>query len=126
MSSRDVAASDRIARRMLDVATRSGELELGHPDNANDANTPRWRIDSQWIEFSCGCRAERCYELCVVPIPGDPIIFGNLPEQAVYDSVCDQHGASMNMFVRFAGYSTFDQWKRDRKHLLLGRTYARP
>lgn len=120
MPARDPAATDRIASRMMETAIRTGELEQGHPDNANDAHTPRWRIDSRWIEFACGCRAQRCLELCALPIPGDPIIFGNLPEQAVYDSVCDLHAASMNTFVRFAGYSTFDQWKRDRKHLLMG------
>ena len=33
-------------------------------------------------------------------------------------------GGGMNVYVRFGGYSTFDQWRRDRRHLLFGRTKA--
>ena len=47
---------------------------------------PRWKVGAKWIEFECGCRAERVDKL-VSPKPWDPIIFVGLPEQAVYDSV---------------------------------------
>jgi hypothetical protein len=50
------------------------------------------------------------------------VIFRGLPEQAVYDYVCDRHGPGMNKIVRFSGYLDFGQWRRTRKHLLMGRT----
>ncbi len=128
--SKDVAAYDRIAGRMADTyadAAKVGQVgadEGAHPDLVRDPWQPRWRIDAGWIEFECGCRAERC------PFPGDdvdmgdPIIFAGLPEQAVYDFVCDRHAPGMNVHVRFGRFATFDQWRRNRKHLLMGRTTA--
>lgn len=119
---RDVGAADRIARRMHDLAANHNRLDEGHPDLPPDPWQPRWRVDAKWIEFECGCRAERCLRLGVVPEDSDPIIFRNLPEQAVYDEVCGRHGPGMNKYVHFGQYVTFQQWKRARRHLLMGRT----
>lgn len=112
--------ADLLLRRMEQRATILGQ---GDPDGFMDCpypNEPRWRIDSRWIEFECGCRAERCMEL-TLPRKSDPIIFRDLPEQAVYDYVCHKHNPSMNKRVKFMGYETFDQWKRDRRATLMGR-----
>ena len=117
---RDHKALDSIAQRMYSQAAFVGEVESGHPDLVKDPWQPRWRIDSQWIEFECGCRCERVRSLAVPRKNGDAIIFENLPEQAVYDFVCHRHHPGMNKIVRFSGFVDFDQWKRTRKHLLMG------
>lgn len=118
---RDPKARDRVAARMLSLAERAGAVDLGHPDLPNDDGEPRWRIDGAWIEFECGCRGARCPALYAVPVPGDPIIFAGLPEQAVYDAPCSLHAERMGAYVRFAGFPTFADWRRNRFHLLLGR-----
>ena len=62
---RDPGALDSIARRMADgyaQAAQAGavsEDEAGDPNLIRDPWQPRWRIDAQWVEFECGCRAER-------------------------------------------------------------------
>ena len=125
---RDPGALDSIARRMADgyaQAAQAGavsEDEAGDPNLIRDPWQPRWRIDAQWVEFECGCRAERARPLRCEYVPGDAVIFQGQPEQAVYDFVCHRHGPGMNVIVKFAGYADFAQWKRSRKHLLLGRT----
>ena len=120
---RDREARGRVERRILGLAAQAGpdEAAIGG-DLVPDKVERPWTIDLRWVVFSCGCRAERMRVLAVPAHPGDPIIFRGLPEQAVYDSVCHFHGAGMNKMVRFSGFSTFDQWKRTRKHLLMGRT----
>lgn len=78
----------------------------------------RWRVDEKWIEFECGCRAERNRHLHGAQ-PWEPIIFVGLPEQAVYDFVCSTHNAGMN--VRFMGHFVdFGQWHRERRKKLMG------
>ena len=125
---RDTGAYDRIAGRMAanyGAAAAQGAVapdEAGDPNLVRDPWQPRWRIDAQWIEFECGCRCERAFPLAVPQAVGDPVIFKDEPEQAVYDSVCARHGAGMNVMVRFGGFADFAQWKRMRKHLLMGRT----
>jgi len=116
---RDRDAVDRIAGRMRGVATAGGvdDLQL-----ERDPWQPRWRIDAGWVEFECGCRCERMRRLACEYLAGDAVIFRGLPEQAVYDFVCHRHAPGMNKIVHFSGYADFGQWKRERKHLLLGRT----
>jgi hypothetical protein len=116
---RDHKAIDRVAHRIEHQAAHS--QDEGDPDLPRDPWEPRWTINQKWIEFECGCRAERCEELHCKPIPGDAIIFAGLPEQAVYDQVCHRHGPGMNKYIRFTGTVTFDQWKLHRRHLLMGK-----
>jgi hypothetical protein len=114
---RDREAVGRIGRRMegMAQAAGAGEIQL-----ERDPWQPRWTLDARWVVFECGCRCERVKRLAVEHLPGDAVIFRGLPEQAVYDHVCHRHGAGMNKIVRFSGYSDFAQWKRTRKHLLMG------
>lgn len=122
-SVKDTTAQSRIAKRMVDLGVRAqDEAPEELPLLPRDPWEPRWRIDSHWIEFECGCRAERCIHPAIALRPSDPVIFRNLPEQAVYDFVCHRHGPGMNVYVRFQGFSTFDQWRRERRHLLMGVT----
>ena len=119
---RDPGALDSIARRMTGQYVESKDAEAGDPNLIRDPWQPRWRIDAQWIEFECGCRCERKREIDVKAKMGDAIIFAGLPEQAIYDFCCDRHSPGMNKIVRFSGYADFGQWKRTRKHLLMGTT----
>jgi len=100
---------------------------------------PRWRLGPRWIEFECGCRAERCANL-IAPKKYDPVIFEGLPEQAVYDGVCDAHQQGMwenrirfwifddhdvetaenRKFEKVRGYADFNDWHRRRRPLLMG------
>ena len=117
-------AIDAIARRMVAQGQAGGDAAPDELPMLKDPWQPRWALDSKWVTFECGCVAERCPRLAIYPKDSDPIIFRNLPEQAVYSQVCHRHNAGMNVYVRFGGYSTFDQWRRDRRHLLFGRTKA--
>lgn len=114
-------ASDRdsIVTRMHRVATLIGEDGEQFTD-CKYPGEPRWRIDARWVEFECGCRAERALTLAGAR-PWDPIIFRELPEQAVYDHVCAVHEPQMNKRVRGLGFATFDQWHRARRPRLMGR-----
>ena len=114
---RDRDATGRIGRRMLDQAAAGGVEDL---QLERDPWQPRWAIDSRWVTFECGCRCERARRLAVEYRPGDAVIFRGLPEQAVYDHVCHRHSPGMNKIVHFSGYVDFAQWKRTRKHLLMG------
>lgn len=106
-----------IARRMETMGLAVGES--GAADLLPDPWQPRWRIDSQWVEFECGCRAERSLELNQPEI-FDPIIFRELPQQAVYDFVCDRHLPGMNKWIGFAGKNMkFDDWRRLRRAVLM-------
>jgi len=44
-----------------------------------------------------------------------------MPEQAIYDGVCDKHLPHMNKRLKLAGYVDFKQWHRSRRLLLLGK-----
>lgn len=82
---------------------------------------PRWKLGPRWIEFECGCVAERCPKFWTVPLRCDPVIFQGLPEQAVYDRPCYKHHAWVNSYrAGYGGYKTFEQWKLARRHLLFG------
>lgn len=112
---------DDIARRMETQATLAGDLEGGHPDLPRDPWAPRWRISPRWVEFQCGCVAERVREL-IEPKDYDPVIFRGLPQQAVYAECCDRHRPGMNKYVQFGAPGlTFEQWKRTRRPLLMGK-----
>jgi hypothetical protein len=94
---------------------------------------PRWKVGPKWIEFECGCIAERTTKL-VNPEPYDPIIFQDLVEddgtsmQAVYYRVCAHHEQGMfDTRIKFShrihnssGYSDFNDWFNRRRPLLMG------
>ena len=109
-----------IARRMEAIGLSTGNLEQGHPDLPRDPWQPRWRIDAKWIEFECGCRAERCQKLNG-PRKSDPIIFEGMAQQAVYDFVCQRHLPGMNVYVRFGQFADFAQWHKARRATLMGK-----
>lgn len=87
----------------------------------------RWKISARWVEFECGCRAER---VAPNPIfrdfarPFDPIIFRDLPQQAVYEGTCDFHAPAMNVYVHFGHFVDFKQWAANRRPLLMGKARA--
>lgn len=110
-----------IGRRMERVADSVGEDRALAYVPAPPGQ--RWKASERWIEFECGCRAEKCRTLHH-PRPFDPIIFRGLPQQAVYEGTCDFHAPSMNVYVHFGGFSDFAQWKANRRAVLMGRTYA--
>lgn len=112
-------AADPIITRMARQAVRLGQDRSAFVD-CDYENEPRWRIDARWIEFECGCRAERCLELRGQRAY-DPVIFGDLPEQAVYDHVCAWHMPAMNKRVHFGHFVDFAQWRKARRSLLMGR-----
>ena len=126
MNHAGAVALDDIARRIERTALIVGESpEL--VDLPKTPNAPRWKVSERWIEFECGCRAER------VPLSArfsalarhfDPVIFRGLPQQAVYEGTCDFHAPSMNVYVHFGGFHDFKQWKERRRAVLMGRTYA--
>ena len=108
-----------IARRMEAFGLQSG-TEV-NPELPPDPWQPRWAIDSKWVTFECGCRAERCMRL-IGQKPTDPVIFGGTNQQAVYDAVCDRHMPGMNKWIGFGGVGlTFDQWHRYRRGFLMGK-----
>lgn len=112
-------ARDSIARRMEAIGT-----VLGHEGNAElpkDPWAPRWRIDAKVIEFECGCRGERTNVDPAVFAAWDPVIFRGQPEQALYDFVCQRHMPGMNKYVHFGKFADFEQWKRARRAVLLGK-----
>ncbi len=109
----DVAATaDRVIRR----AEASGDWSA--VDAMRQPGYQRWSMDARWIEFACGCRAERVH-LAFRPERWDPVIFEGLPEEAVYDSVCHVHEPEMNKRLGLGGYRTFAQWRSDRRPRLV-------
>ena len=80
----------------------------------------RWRLTDRWVEFECGCRAERARVLYGAQ-PWDPIVFPGLPEQAVYDNCCDRHMQRMRFRLSFGGNWDFKIWHERRRPKLLGR-----
>lgn len=109
-----------IARRIERVATFAPNPDEGNPDLPKDPWQPRWALKGNWVEFECGCVAERCSSL-VDPRAFDPVIFRGLPQQAVYETVCHRHGPGMNKYVGFGHFKTFEQWKSRRKNILMGK-----
>jgi hypothetical protein len=110
-----------IARRMVNIGLAGG-VAYDPEEAEHTQGMPRWRISQRWVEFECGCSAERCLELHAMAQPWDPIIFRGLPQQAVYSEVCDRHRPGMNKFVGLGAPGlTFEQWKRARRATLMGR-----
>lgn len=115
---------DQIRARVDELGRAVGISGAG--DLVEDPNAPRWRIDSRWIEFECGCRAERIDPNELLRRRAnleewDPIVFAGTPQVAVYDSVCERHEAGMNTYVSFGGFVTFKQWKTARRAVLMGK-----
>ena len=107
-----------IARRLDAMGALAGHLDAAEQA---EGTGPPWTIDVRWVVFSCGCRAERARTL-VDPRPSDPIIFRGLPQQAVYDSVCDAHLPKMDFYLG-TGFDrmTFSQWHSRRRPQLMRR-----
>jgi len=120
--------ADRILRKLEQEAVLLGEDNsqfsqakyIGVDENGKPVARPRWRLDSKWIEFDCGCRGERCKKLFGKK-DFDPVIFDGLPEQAVYDFVCSKHEPYMNKRLRLGGYVTFKDWYEKRRSSLMGK-----
>lgn len=108
-----------IARRMETIGLAQGIEE--NPDLPKDPWSPRWTIKGNWIEFECGCRAEKAPQLFGAQA-FDPIIFKGLLQQAVYDEVCSRHLPGMNKYVGFGAKGLdFHQWKKNRRAILMGK-----
>ena len=119
------ASRSAILKRLESQATILGEdnwedckYAVTTPDGRGLVKQPRWRVDAKWVEFECGCRAERCRTLKGVKA-WDPVIFEGLPEQALYDFVCHRHEPHMNKRL-MGNYVDFNQWRRNRRPLLIG------
>jgi hypothetical protein len=110
--------ADLVREHIVRMQTLAGE-EV-NPELPRDPWAPRWRVDAAWVEFECGCRAERCRDLKGAQ-QYDPIIFRGQPQQAVYDHVCDRHLPGMNKYVHFGHFVDFQQWKRARRAILMGK-----
>jgi hypothetical protein len=110
---------DPIIRRIQDQAKAANEDPQSAAELAEFEKAPRWRLSSKWIEFECGCTAQR-FRTLRTEANYDPIIFRGLPEQAVYDSPCDPHLPGLNDYVKFGGYVDFSQWRRSRLQLITG------
>ena len=112
---------DAIARRIDQRGVDTIGAERGEFTDCTYPNEPRWKLGPVWIEFECGCVAERCRDL-IDPRPYDPIVFADLPEQAVYEKVCQFHSAWMNTYrMAYGGFIDFDQWKNYRRPRLMGK-----
>jgi hypothetical protein len=119
--------ADKILRRLEADAVVLGDISafeppkyIGLDPEGNPVRLPRWRISSKWLEFECGCRAQRYARLEAPAKPTDPLIFVGLPEQAIYDDVCHHHSPAMNKRLKLAGYVDFKQWYGSRRRVLLG------
>jgi hypothetical protein len=124
---------DAIRQRMATVAKIAGDVEWEDclysalegiaPDGREIRRRyPRWRTSARWIEFECGCVAERCRELHTQMVPGDAVIFVGLEHQAVYEHVCDKHLAGMNDRCGLVEHGmTWAQWYDRRRHVLMKR-----
>lgn len=101
-----------IARRMDALGHLSGYADVAEQSIGTG---PPWTIDARWVVFACGCRAERARRLNC-PHPSDPVIFRGLPQQAVYDSVCDAHRPGMDYYLGTGAHRlTFADWHRRRR-----------
>ncbi len=115
--------ADGVLRRMETLATKLGPdedwTECPYPQATRDGKTMRWKLSPRWIEFECGCTAERIRELVGVQ-RWDPIIFVGLPEQAIYEQVCPFHEEGVyRTRLAYGPYKTFDQWKTRRRRRLM-------
>jgi len=110
---------DPVIRRIVSIAAQGGVNADEALDIADPARHPRWNLGPRWIEFECGCRAER-FRTLVGAANFDPIIFRGLPEQAVYDRACPRHEPSLNTYVHFGGYVDFNQWRTARLKMITG------
>ena len=79
---------------------------------------PRWKVSARWIEFECGCVAERCRDLDGY-VPSDPVIFWGTDHQAVYEHVCGAHRPAMNKRCGLGDNPTFGQWYHRRRRRLM-------
>ena len=111
---------DPIIKRMVERAILLGQDPNDVVGETEATPAPKYSLSSRWITFECGCTCERATELFGAE-PFDPVIFRDLPEQAVYEKVCAWHNPKMNEYVRFGGFVDFDQWYRNRRNQLLGR-----
>jgi len=107
--------TERIYKK-YEAAAELGD-ESGFVDCAY-AGLPRWKLTKKWIEFECGCVSERALKLNGM-VPSDPVIFVNLPEQAVYIKCCDKHLPYMNYRLGMGGFKDFAEWVRDRRKVLM-------
>jgi len=117
-----INAKDRVINRLKDQARQSGKSIDEVVGMAEEARAPRWRVDSQNIEFECGCVGRRFKDIYWVQ-NYDPIIFKDLPEQAVYYEVCSLHLAEMNKRVKFGGFTDFQQWRDNRFRIITGEVF---
>lgn len=114
-------SADPIIQRYVKNAVLLGENPNEVVDLAKiGSGGPKWTVEANWVTFQCGCRCERARTLYGAKA-FDPVIFRDLPEQAVYDGVCDWHSPKMNEFVRFGGFIDFAQWKLHRRRKILGK-----
>jgi len=113
---KQMSEADRIIQA-YEKAAAAGD-ETGYVD-CSYAGLPRWKLSRKYIEFECGCVSERYRELNGM-MPWDPVIFVNLPEQAVYLICCDKHIAYMNYRLGMGGFKDFAQWKLERRKTLVG------
>ena len=112
-------SGDQLLRRLEKQATIIGDHGVFEP--CKYPGEPRWKLETKWITFECGCVAERCLTLND-PRPYEPIIFVGLPEQAVYEKVCDLHLDRMNYRIGTGhAFTTFDNWRRIRRNTLMGK-----
>ena len=121
--------ADNILRRLekdaIDLGGDYSAFEapkyVGYDPDGNLVRLPRWKLSTRWIEFECGCRAERVSKFFAPLHNTDPVIFQGLPEQALYDGVCHKHMPYMNKRLHLNGYVDFNQWSRSRRLLLMGK-----
>lgn len=117
-----VNSRDQVINRLKEQARQSGKSVDEVVGMAEEARAPRWRVSSSSIEFECGCVGRRFADIYWVQ-NYDPIIFKDMPEQAVYDQVCSLHLPEMNKRVKFGGFVDFQQWKNKRFRILTGEVY---
>lgn len=101
------------------MAVKAGTDPVEAAELAAFGKNPRWKLSAKWIEFECGCYAQRFRNLENVQ-NFDPIIFKGLPEQAVYARPCAPHEAGLNDFVKFGHFVDFQQWRNSRLQKITG------
>ena len=133
------AYADATIKRMVDQAYDLSKKTGYDFSPALQKGQPRWKVGPRWIEFECGCVAERIERLAVPKENYDPIIFDDLHEsdgttlQAVYHTVCPWHVQGMydnrikfsHRFATAGGYSDFQDWFNRRRPKLMGRANER-
>lgn len=120
--------ADAMLARMEASARDLGTLEwLDSPLLRRGHGIPRWRLSERWVEFECGCVAERISPDAIAPYERwEPVIFdeptpGIIEYLAVYDQCCSHHRPAMDRRISLGGrYSTFDSWYLGRRYALMG------